>query len=151
MNSKVERLRAVRRLETSEQMREFDEILEELAPDGAFDPALLPDLLRTFIDDTEGEEQMWGLLHFVENYADDVYVPALVQALPDMNAHARRWGVLLLLRVLNSPPSQSQLRDVYRSLPPADQQRLEEFLREVARENPTLASKAAEITGQGAR
>jgi hypothetical protein len=147
MNSRIERLRAVRRLETSEEMREFDEILEELAPDGVFDPTLLPDLLRTFIDDTEGEEQMWGLVHFVENYADDVYVPTLVQALPDMSAGARKWGLLLLLRVLNSPASHSQLRDLYRRLPPPDQQGLGEFLGEIARENPALASKAAEITG----
>jgi hypothetical protein len=126
-------------------MREFDEILEELAPDGTFDPALLPDLLRTFIDDTEGEEQMWALLHFVENYADEIYIPTLIQALPDMSADARKWGVRLLLRVLNSEASYSQLRHVYRNLAPSDKQQLREFLREVAHESPAIASKAAEI------
>jgi hypothetical protein len=146
MNPKIERLRAVRRLETSQQMLEFDEILGELAPDGTFDPALLPDLLRTFIDDTEGEEQMWGLLHFVENYADEIYVPTLVQALPDMNADARKWGVRLLLRVLNNTASHSELREVYRNLAPSDQHQLREVLAEAARENPALAGKAAEIT-----
>jgi hypothetical protein len=151
MDRRIIRLRAVRMLQSSDQMREFDEIMQELVAksrsDGSFDPALLPDLLRTFIDATEGEEQMWGLLHFVENYADELYVPTLVQALPEMSADARKWGVRLLLRVLNNPASHSHLREFYRNMSVPDQQRLGEFLSEVARRGPSLASKAAEITG----
>jgi hypothetical protein len=146
MDTRIERLRAVRRLETDEQMQEFDELLDSLGEEDSNDPALLSDLLRTFIDDTEGREHMWGLLHYVEAFPVEVYVPTLVQVLPEMRSLARKWGVLLLLRVLNNPTWRLDLREVYRKLPKSDQQQLVEFLTEVARESSDLARKVAEVT-----
>lgn len=147
MDKRIERLRAVSRLETEEQMREFDELLDSLGEEDSNDRALLSDLLRTFIDDTEGREHMWGLLHYVEAFPDEVYIATLVRVLPEMRPHARKWGVRLLLRVLNNPTCHSHLRQLYRTLPASEQQQLEEFLTEVAQESTELARKAAEITG----
>jgi hypothetical protein len=146
MDTRIERLRAVRRLETEEQMQEFDELLDNLGEEDSNDPALLSDLLRTFIDDTKGREQMWGLLHYVEAFPVEIYVPTLVQVLPEMRSLARKWGVLLLLRVLNNPTWRLDLREVYRKLPNSDQQQLVEVLTEVARESSDLARKVAEVT-----
>ena len=147
MDKRIERLRAVRRLETEEQMQEFDDLLDLLGEEDSDDPALLSDLLHTFIDDTEGREHMWGLLHYVEAFPVEVYIPTLVQVLPEMKSHARQWGVLLLLRVLNNPTWHSHLRQLYRTLPASEQQQLEEFLTKVAQESTELARKASDITG----
>jgi hypothetical protein len=146
MDTRIERLRAVRQLETEEQMQEFDELLDSLGEEDSNDPALLADLLRTFVDDTKGKEHMWGLLHYVEAFPLEVYVPTLVGVLPEMRPHAPEWGVRLLRRVLNSPNGHSELRQRYRTLPASDQQQLKEFLTEVAHESSDLARKAAEIT-----
>jgi len=146
MDTRIERLRAIRQLETEEQMQEFDELLESLGGEDSTDPALLSDLLLTFVDDTQGKEHMWSLLHFVEAYPDEVYVPTLVRVLPSMRPHARQWGVRLLLRVLNNTTSHSHLRQLYPQLPKSDQQQLVEFLTEVAQKSSDLAGKVAEVT-----
>lgn len=146
MDARIERLRAVRRLETEGQMQEFDELLDSLGEEDSNDPALLSDLLRTFIDDTEGREHMWGLLHYVEAFPVEVYIPTFVRVLPEMISHARQWGMLLLLRVLNNPTWHSHLRQLYLTLPVSEQQQLEESLTEVGEMSADLARKAAEVT-----
>lgn len=146
MDTRIERLRAVRRLETEEEMQEFDELLDSLGEEDSNDPALLSDLLRTFIDDTKGSEHMWGLLHYVEAFPVEVYLPTLVRVLPEMMSDARQWGVRLLLRVLNNPTWHVHLRQLYRGLPQRDQQQLTASLTEVAQKSSDLARKVAEVT-----
>lgn len=146
MEARIERLRAVRRLETEEQMQEFDDLLDSLGEEDSNDPALLADLLRTFIDDTQGKEHMWGLLHYVEAFPLEIYVPTLVSVLPDMRPQAREWGERLLLRTLNNPKTRACQRELYRNLPASQKQLLDEYLHEVAQLSPDLARKAAEIT-----
>lgn len=146
MDPRIERLRAVRRLETEQQMQEFDELLDSLGEEDSDDPALLADLLRSFTDDTKGREQMWTLLHYVEAFPLEIYVPTLVSVLPDMRPQARDWGERLLLRTLNSAKGQASLRELYRSLPAPQEQALAEYLRDIARESAELARKVADLT-----
>ncbi len=146
MDIRIERLRAVRRFETEAQMQEFDELLESLGSEESSDPELLSELLCTFIDDTEEEEHMWGLLHFVEGYPHEIYLPTLIGTLPRMRPHARRWGTRLLLRVLNDSGARAHVRELYHKLTESEQQHLGQFLNDVAQKSTELASKVAEVT-----
>src|SRR6267143_5482459 len=113
MNPRIERLRAIHRLETGAEMDEFDHLIADLANDEPLDPSLLPDLFLSFYDDTEGEEIMWGLLHVVEDFPPQAYGSALVDALPGMVTQAKRWALLLLMRLLNSATDRPLLRQAY--------------------------------------
>ena len=146
MDPRIEQLRAVRRLETEAQMQEFDELLDSLGEEDSNDPALLADLLRSFIDDTQGREQMWTLLHYVEAFPLEVYIPTLASVLPDMRPQARDWGERLLLRTLNNPEAHALQRELYRKLPASHKQALDEYLREIAQESTELARKVADLT-----
>jgi hypothetical protein len=146
MNSVIERLRALEKLESREQSDEYQDLIAELA--AVSDPVLLPQLLRSFYDDTENHEAMWALLHLVEHYPERLYVTSLIEAIPDMLPRAHDWARLLLRRVLSSDPHRALLREVYTASGPAHQQPLRDMLREVVRWNPVSAAAAAEVTGE---
>ena len=148
MNPRIERLRAIHRLETGAQMDEYDQLITELANDEPLDPALLPDLFLSFFDDTEGEEIMWNLLHLVEDFPGPAYALALVQALPGMVTQAREWALLLLQRVLNSANDRPLLRDAYLTGSPEQQQLLRDLLQQIASRNAAFTEKAAQVTGE---
>ncbi len=147
MNPHITRLRALHRLETEEQAVEYDELLDALADDTPLDPSLLPDLLLSFFDDTEEKEVMWGLIHLVERYPDDLYVSRLVEAAPQMLPRARNWLIVLLRRVLKSGNARSPLREVYCSATPQHQKQIAGFLHEVVQWDSSAAAEVAEVTG----
>jgi GNAT superfamily N-acetyltransferase len=148
VNPRIDRLRAIHRLETAAEMEEYDRIIAELANDEPLDPALLPDLFLSFFDETEGEEVMWSLLHLVEDFQGQAYASALVEALPRMMAQAREWGLLLLKRMLNSEPDRPLLRAAFGAGSPEQQQLVRELLREIVGKNAAFAEKAAQVTAQ---
>jgi hypothetical protein len=146
MNPRIERLRAIHRLETAAEMEEYDRVLSELADEEPLDPALLPDLFASLYDDTEGEEVMWGLLHLVEAFPSQSYASALVEALPQMVTQAREWVRRLLKRMLNSATYRPLLRDAYRAHSPELQKLVRDLLQEIVSRNKSFADKAAQIT-----
>jgi hypothetical protein len=146
MNPRIERLRAIHRLETAAEMEEYDRVLSELAEEEPLDPALLPDLFASLYDDTEGEEVMWGLLHLVEDFPSPGYASALIEALPQMVTQAREWSLRLLMRMLNSATERGSLRDAYRAHSPELQSLVRELLQEIVSKNKSFTEKAAQIT-----
>jgi hypothetical protein len=148
MNPRIERLRAIHRLETGAQMDEYDQLITELANDEPLDPALLPDLFLSFFDDTEGEEIMWNLLHLVEDFPGQAYALALIATLPSMVTQAREWALLLLQRVLNSAKDRPLLRDAYRAGSAEQQQLLRDLLQQIASTNGAFTDRVAQVTGE---
>ena len=127
-------------------MEEFDQLLESLGAEDSSEPSMLSDLLGVFIDDTEEREHMWGLLHYVEAFPNEVYVPRLIAALPSMRSRAREWGELLLLRILNDSTCHALVRAGYSTLPAEQRSSLDTFLAEVAARSADLAGKAAAVS-----
>lgn len=146
MNTKIERLRVIRRLETGPEMDEYDQLISELASEEPLDPALLPDLFISFFDATEGDQVMWGLLHLVEDFPPRAYASALVETLPQMVPHAREWATRLLMRMLNSEKDRPLLREAYIAASRQHQTLVRELLAEIVGENKTFADKSAQIT-----
>jgi hypothetical protein len=146
MNPRIERLRAIHRLETGEEMDEYDQLITELANDEPLDPAMLPELFLSFYDETEGEEMMWNLLHLVEDFPTQAYAPALVETLPRMVAQANEWSLLLLRRLLNSASDRPMLREAYRAAPREHQELLGDLLQQIVRKNAVFAEKVAQVS-----
>ena len=146
MNPRIERLRAIHRLQTGAEMDEYDQLISDLANDEPLDPSLLPDLFLSLYDDTDNEELMWGLLHLVEDFPPQAYASALVEVLPRMVAQAKEWALLLLQRMLNGASYRPLLREAYRSHSMEHQQLLRELLQEIVHKNAVFTDKAAEVT-----
>lgn len=147
MNPQIKRLRAIHRLETAAQLDQYDKLIGQLARAEPLDPALLPDLLGSFFDDTEAREVMWGLVHHVEDYPAEVYVPRLAEALPQMATQAREWALLLLRRVLNDDAYRALLRDAYRDAPAARQAAMRRLLDDLVQEDATVDAVVNEVVG----
>lgn len=133
-------------MQTTAETDEFDEIIGKLARVEPLDPRLLPDLLLSFIDDTEHQEVMWSLLHHVEDYPAEFYVAQLVAALPHMSPHAREWALLLLGRTLNSNACRPLLRVAWQALSGEHQHALAALFDELVQQAPARASHVAEVT-----
>jgi len=127
-------------------MDEYDQLIAELANHEPLDPALLPDLLLSLYDDTDGEEVMWGLLHLVEDFPAEAYAVALVEALPRMVIHAKEWALLLLQRMVNSESDRLLLRDAYRAAGPEKQRLPRDLLAEIVAKNAVFAARVEQIT-----
>jgi hypothetical protein len=146
MNPQIARLRAIHRLETGNEMDEYDELIGQLAREEPLDPLQLPDLLLTFFDDTEQREVMWGLVHHVEDYPAALYVSRLVETLPEMIPQAHEWALLLLRRVLNAESDRLLLQQAYRAQPMERQPRILGLLRELVLEDPSAAPLVDAVT-----
>lgn len=146
MDERIERLRAIHRLETGAEMDEFDQLISELANDEPLDPALLPDLFLSLYDDTENEEIMWGLLHLVEDFPAEAYASVLIEVLPRMVPQAKRWALLLLMRLLNSATDRPLLRQAYNAGSSDQKRLLRDLLQEIVRDNAGFADKVDQVT-----
>ena len=146
MDPLIARLRTIHRLETGAEMDEYDELIGQLSRAEPLDPALLSDLLLSFSDDTERREVMWGLVHHVEDYPAEIYIPGLVAVLPQMVPQAHEWALLLLRRLLNTAGDRSLLRDAYRTQPPEQREVVLGLLRELTVEDPSSARSVDEVT-----
>ncbi|EOO34104.1 Imm30 family immunity protein [Bacillus mycoides] len=103
--SEIKRLYSCRFLKNQSECEEFDNVLENLAD--CDDEKLIKDLCIVFEDETQEEEVMFGLVHFIESFEMEKYLTEMPKALPKMVESAKEWAMLLNIRVLNN--------DLYRS------------------------------------
>lgn len=102
MNNMLSRVYAIRLMTNHEtECDEFLQICEALSND--LRPETLADAFKVFSDRTEHHEVMLDLQHYVELFAEDIYVPALLKALPGMQEDARDWSISLLVTALTTP------------------------------------------------
>ncbi|MEZ4385043.1 MAG: hypothetical protein R3A79_27185 [Nannocystaceae bacterium] len=83
-----------------------DDSLEELPRllqriEGVRDPGLLPELLGLF-EDSDPYGIYWNILYVLENFPDEQYLSALLEALPALYARAPVWAETCVIRVLNT-------------------------------------------------
>lgn len=93
------------------------------------DPALLPRLITVFCD-VEDYEVLWTLLHYVESFPREEYVPALIDATPRL-LDGQEWLRRLYLRILNSDTYRPYLKALLREASTPQQRAVRTILEQI--------------------
>lgn len=121
-----------RLLRTELECELFDLALEGLA--GDTDDAVIQQIFKVFDDETEHEEMMFSLVHYVESCHMEMYLTQLLESLPDMLEPARGWAIVLNERILNDSLFRKEYTAIAKGMSPRVKQALV-FLLEEIREN----------------
>ncbi|MNI45048.1 hypothetical protein D3C73_994530 [compost metagenome] len=136
-----------RLLRTELECEAFDLALEGLA--GDMEDAVIQQIFKVFDDDTEQEEVMFGLVHFVESYQMEMYLTQLLESLPDMLENARNWAIVLNRRILEDDLCRREYADIAAGMTPRIKRSLAFLLEEIKEDNPRLYErKINAILGQ---
>ncbi|WP_228745414.1 Imm30 family immunity protein [Paenibacillus sp. S150] len=125
-----------RLLRTELECEAFDLALEGLA--GDTEDVVIHQIFKVFDDDTEQEEVMFGLVHFVESYQMEMYLTQLLESLPDMLDNARNWAIVLNQRILDDDISRKEYGDIAAGMAPRIKKSLAFLLEEIREDNPRL-------------
>ncbi|KWX84419.1 hypothetical protein AMQ83_29265 [Paenibacillus riograndensis] len=136
-----------RLLRTELECEAFDQALEGLA--GDMEDAVIRQIFYVFDDDTEQEEVMFGLVHFVESYQMEMYLTQLLESLPDMLENARNWAIVLNRRILEDDLCRREYADIAAGMTPRIKRSLAFLLEEIKEDNPRLYErKVNAVLGQ---
>ncbi|WP_039834923.1 Imm30 family immunity protein [Paenibacillus sonchi] len=136
-----------RLLRTELECEAFDQALEGLA--GDMEDAVIHQIFYVFDDDTEQEEVMFGLVHFVESYQMEMYLTQLLESLPDMLENARNWAIVLNRRILEDDLCRREYADIAAGMTPRIKRSLAFLLEEIKEDNPRLYEhKVNAVLGQ---
>ncbi|MEK3796486.1 Imm30 family immunity protein [Paenibacillus sp. FSL R7-0204] len=132
----IARLYENRLLRTELECEQFDQALEGLA--GDTEDAVIHQIFRVFDDDTEQEEVMFSLVHFVESVQIEMYLTQLLESLPEMLEHARNWAIVLNQRILQDDTFRREYAEIAVRMPPRIRQCLAFLLEEIKEDQPRL-------------
>lgn len=137
----IARLYENRLLRTELECEQFDLALEGLA--GDTEDVVIHQIFKVFDDDTEQEEIMFSLVHFVESLQMEMYLTQLLESLPDMMEHARNWAIVLNTRILNDDNYRKDYADIAALMPVKIKRCLAFLLEEIKEDNPRLFERKA--------
>ncbi|KHL94886.1 hypothetical protein QW71_15820 [Paenibacillus sp. IHB B 3415] len=137
----IARLYENRLLRTELECEQFDLALEGLA--GDTEDAVIHQIFKIFDDDTEQEEVMFSLVHFVESVQMEMYLTQLLESLPDMMEHARNWAIVLNTRILNDDNYRKDYAEIAALMPVKVKRCLAFLLEEIKEDNPRLFERKA--------
>ncbi|MEK3688436.1 Imm30 family immunity protein [Paenibacillus sp. FSL R10-2736] len=137
----IARLYENRLLRTELECEQFDLALEGLA--GDTEDAVIHQIFKVFDDDTEQEEVMFSLVHFVESVQMEMYLTQLLESLPDMMEHARNWAIVLNTRILNDDNYRKDYAEIAALMPMKVKRCLAFLLEEIKEDNPRLFERKA--------
>jgi hypothetical protein len=142
----VQKLVANRQLATADQVKAWDEALAEL--DQQKDAADLKDLHLVFIDQTQNQEVMFGLVHLLEAFDVRPQIEAMLEALPTMVKQAPEWTRVLHYRILNDDAASAVYKDVLAAASGPGAEAARSVLEQIARdEEPPLSTAARAVLG----
>ncbi|MGE6403060.1 Imm30 family immunity protein [Bacillus cereus] len=145
--SEVKRLYSCRFLKNQSECEEFDNILENLAD--CTDEKLIKELCTVFEDETQAEEVMFSLVHFIESFEMEKYLTEMPKALPKMVESAKEWAILLNKRILNDDLYRSEYAKVLVGMNHDIQLTVINLLNEIIADNPKrFESTANEVLSQ---
>ncbi|CAH1213177.1 hypothetical protein PAECIP111892_03809 [Paenibacillus auburnensis] len=121
-----------RLLRTELECERFEQALEGLA--GDTEDAVIQQIFKVFDDETEHEEMMFSLVHFVESCHMEMYLTQLLESLPEMLEPARGWAIVLNERILSDDMFLKEYAAIAKGMPPRVKRALA-FLLEEIREN----------------
>ncbi|GGF65741.1 hypothetical protein GCM10010912_08490 [Paenibacillus albidus] len=136
MHPAIARLYENRLLRTELECEQFDRALEGLA--GDTEDRIIHEVFRVFDDETEQEEVMFGLVHFVESYQMDMYLTQLLESLPAMLEPARDWAIILNKRILNDELYRKEYAAIAVGMNDRIKRTLAFLLEEIKEERPRL-------------
>ncbi|WP_137189568.1 Imm30 family immunity protein [Stenotrophomonas rhizophila] len=96
-----ETLMQTRLLSSQREVKEFDAALEELS-NTQLSESDISQLFTVFIDRTDKEDVMYGLLHLIEESDDKLMITALLAQVPYMENFAPQWLETFIYRILNN-------------------------------------------------
>ncbi|AIQ55827.1 Imm30 family immunity protein [Paenibacillus borealis] len=137
----IARLYENRLLRTELECEQFDLALEGLA--GDTEDAVIHQIFKVFDDDTEQEEIMFSLVHFVESVQMEMYLTQLLESLPEMLEHARNWAIVLNKRILNDDNFRKDYAEIAALMPPKVKKCLAFLLEEIKEDKPRLFERKA--------
>lgn len=137
----IARLYENRLLRTELECEQFDLALEGLA--GDTEDAVIHQIFKVFDDDTEQEEIMFSLVHFVESIQMEMYLTQLLESLPEMLEHARNWAIILNKRILNDDNYRKDYAEIAALMPPKVKKCLAFLLEEIKEDKPRLFERKA--------
>lgn len=91
-----------RKLSSNEEYEQFEDALIKLQGNVQADD--IYELCNAFYDNTESEEVMFGLIHFIEQFPDNEYLRCIAMCSPNMK-DAYNWSIILNMRILNNESS----------------------------------------------
>jgi hypothetical protein len=124
-------LRENRFLRSREECLAFDNAIFAMSPDS--DPHLLSELLLIFEDNCEHFEVMWSLLHFVEDFDDQLGTDTLLSMTPQMLIQAADWCMLLHRRTLNNPETRKYYLEKLQQLSQQERDSIKELFQDELR------------------
>lgn len=146
INELIQIMKNNHHLRTDEEVVLFENALAELPENVLNNKPDLENLFSVFDDYCEQKEVMWGLLHFVEDAEDEIFVGTLVEYTSKMVVKAKDWTEIFYCRVLNNATTQKILRDIINSRKSLAQDSSREVLEEIARtEKSEIAEKAKTV------
>ena len=89
-----------------------------------------------FEDETQEEEVMFGLVHFIEDFEMGKYLTEMPKALPKMVESAKEWAMLLNIRILNNDLYRSEYAKVLVGMNHDIQLTIINLLNEIIADNP---------------
>ena len=108
MSSPVDIMIQNRHLQTEAAFAAYGQSLKKLK-EAPQDPTLLPRLISVFCD-VEDFDVYWMLFHYVESFPREDYVPALIEATPQLLLDGQEWLRRLYIRVLNADSYRASLK-----------------------------------------
>ncbi|MBY0013850.1 Imm30 family immunity protein [Paenibacillus typhae] len=123
-----------RLLRTELECELFDLALEGLA--GDTEDAVIQQIFKVFDDETEHEELMFGLVHFVESCHMEMYLTQLLESLPDMLEPARGWAIVLNKRILDDSLFRKEYTAIAKGMSPRVKRALVFLLEEIRENHP---------------
>ncbi len=122
----------------------IDIAVSELLADG--DKHLARDLLSLLSDEAEHDEGMFSIIHAVESFDDSSYIDALLSVFPRLASSAPRWASIVLMRVLNSGPAQSEMVRQLRDASALVKESMREMCARINEVSPYFVSKTVPVT-----
>lgn len=130
-----------RLLRTELECEQFEQALEGLA--GDTEDAVIQQIFKVFDDDTEQEEVMFGLVHFLESYQMEMYLTQLLESLPELLETGRNWAIILIQRILADDIYRKEFADIAAGMPLRIKRFLAFLLEEIKEDKPRLFERRA--------
>lgn len=129
----IDRLFQARKLASSQEYEAFEASL--IALQDKLQMSDISKLCQVFYDDTEDEEVMFGLVHFIEQFPRDEYLKCIAMCTPDMT-DAHEWAMILNKRILNCQEYFAQYTEIITALEKPDQTKIINLLMDVKGDHP---------------
>lgn len=134
----INQLINARKLSSDEEYEQFEDALIKLG--GNIEVSDICELCNAFYDDTEDEEVMFGLIHFIENFPDKEYLYYIGMCSPNMK-DGYEWAMILNKRILNNEKSLKMYPEVISNMKNDYKRKILELLINIKNENPIRFGK----------